>query len=135
MRFEHKGKKYIDIDFKNQFTFKQNSLLSPIVRELNDFSSLLKDKDAGMKILERLIEKGLIVKILAHAYLEVGEEEFDAKRYEQRLEDFQNLPMDKIIEIGEIIPDFLSSSMRYTMDVIQVFSQKKQGQAAKPSGN
>lgn len=128
--FEYKGKKYVRIDFNNQYTFEQADLFEEIGKRVTDVALFLKGqikskkKDEiglGLKIKEMLHTSKVMPELLAHVWYNEEDSEFNPVTYKERVEMFKKMPIgfreEKNLEEG--VSDFLSVAMKSSMGGIQ----------------
>lgn len=142
--FEYKSKKYVRIDFNNQFTFEQADLFGEIAEAVaqttasvidqatsnpNLAKSLTKDDDGedmaskvlGLKIINNATKQfnsnKYLPELLAHVWYDKDDEEFDLENFKERIKVFKKMPLNFIAENGlkEAAYDFLSVAMKSIM--------------------
>lgn len=122
LKFEHGGNEYVEIDFDNQFTAEQDDIFSGIKIMVNRATEYVrshaKDLSDESKVLS-LIDEGFadfkgrtIAELLAHTYLNKGEDVFNPDTFEERVQMFLKMPLAKRRPLEKAIPKLLVGVMR-----------------------
>ena len=131
--FVYKDKKYVRIDFNNQFTFEQADLFEPISDRVTEVALYL-SKEApklkalseakrqqaelllAMKLKDMYSASKVLPELLAHVWFDKEDEEFNPDTYTKRVLMFKKMPIGIREELGleEAINDFLSVAMKST---------------------
>ena len=149
--FEYKGKKYIRIDFKNQFTFEQDDIFEPIGKRVTEVALYLSQEakklpvidsedeerkaelqqersnaelQLGLKLKELFQSSKILPELLAHVWLDETDSEFDPVTYKERVTMFKKMPLSKREGLEEPIADFLSAAMKSSTADTLSFIQK-----------
>lgn len=138
--FVYKDKKYVRIDFKNQFTFEQADLFEPISDRVTEVALLLskeaknlpvlteenkEDKEflqlkqnAELKLatqLKGMYDSNVILpELLAHVWFDETDSEFNIDTFKQRVIMFKKMPIGvrEKLELEGAINDFLYVAMK-----------------------